>query len=226
MNSPRHDTWALVLAPVLLFLTACVYTPPSDSPESMPAVLPTAMPTSIPAITAAQVVRVIDGDTVWVEIDGQIFDVRYIGMDTPETVHRQVGVECYGPEASQRNRELVESQTVYLEKDVSETDRYSRLLRYVSLSDGRMVNEVLVAEGFAEAKTYPPDTKYEDRFSEAETAAKAAKKGMWGECAEPGPPPSDVLEPTLGARGGASRGNPRRCGTGSRFGWRGGCAGP
>jgi micrococcal nuclease len=77
------------------------------------------------------VTRVVDGDTIKVEIDGVQYDVRYIGIDTPETVHPSQPVGCFGPEASARNKELVDGKRVGLEKDVSEMDRYGRLLRYV-----------------------------------------------------------------------------------------------
>ncbi len=89
----------------------------------------------------------VDGDTIDVLMEGREYRVRYIGIDTPETVHPTRGEEPYGREASSRNKELVSGQTVYLEKDVSETDRYGRLLRYVWLADGSMVNATLVAEG-------------------------------------------------------------------------------
>jgi micrococcal nuclease len=80
---------------------------------------------------AAQVVRVIDGDTIVVSIGGLNQTARYIGVDTPETVHPTRPVKCYGPEASIRNKTLVEGQTVYLERDITETDRFGRLLRYI-----------------------------------------------------------------------------------------------
>ncbi|MDA0263713.1 MAG: thermonuclease family protein [Chloroflexi bacterium] len=127
-----------------------------------------------------QVVNVVDGDTIDVLIDGIPHRVRYIGIDTPETVHPARGVEPYGKEASARNRELVEGVTVYLEKDVSETDRYDRLLRYVWLEDGTMVNEMLVAEGYAQVSTFPPDVKYAERFLVAQRAARDAGLGLWG----------------------------------------------
>ena len=90
------------------------------------------------------------------------YRVRYIGIDTPETVHPTRGEEPYGREASTRNRELVMGETIYLEKDVSETDRHGRLLRYVWLDGETMVNAALVAEGYAQVSTYPPDVKYAD----------------------------------------------------------------
>ncbi len=110
----------------------------------------------VPVATESQVkvVRVIDGDTI--EIAGGAH-VRYIGMDTPETYPK---VEFYGPEAKAKNIELVEGKLVTLEKDVSETDKYGRLLRYVYV-DGVFVNGELVRLGYAEAVSYPPDTRYQ-----------------------------------------------------------------
>jgi micrococcal nuclease len=122
----------------------------------------------------ARVVRVIDGDTI--EIAGGTH-VRYIGMDTPETYPE---VEFYGPEAKAKNIELVEGKLVTLEKDVSETDKYGRLLRYVYV-DGVFVNGELVRLGYARAAAYPPDTKYQWQLEQLEKEAKAAKLGIWGD---------------------------------------------
>lgn len=119
--------------------------------------------------------RVIDGDTI--ELEGGE-TVRYIGIDTPETKHPDKGVECFGEEAYQANSKLLENKYVTLAKDVSETDKYDRLLRYVYLDD-LMVNEYLVREGFARASSYPPDVKYQDRFSAAEREAREANRGLW-----------------------------------------------
>ena len=129
-----------------------------------------------PVATESQVkvVRVIDGDTI--EIAGGAH-VRYIGMDTPEIYS---GVEFYGPEAKAKNIELVEGKLVTLEKDVSETDKYGRLLRYVYV-DGVFVNGELVRLGYAEAVSYPPDTRYQWQLEQLEKEAKAAKRGIWGE---------------------------------------------
>lgn len=133
--------------------------------------------------TEAKVVRVIDGDTFEIE-GGQT--IRLITTDTPETVHPSKPVECMGKEASAKTKELIEGKTVRLEKDVSETDRYGRLLRYVYLEDGRMLNEVLIQEGFANAVSYPPDVKYLDRLRAAEASAKSSKWGLWsGVCDKP-----------------------------------------
>ena len=137
------------------------------------------------------VVRVIDGDTI--EIEGGE-KVRYIGINTPESKDPRKEVECYAKEAESKNRDLVEGKKVVLEKDISETDRYGRLLRYVYL-DGVMINELLVREGYAQASSYPPDVKYQDRFNEAEKQARAEQKGLWGEVCNPSPSPT--LVPTI-----------------------------
>ena len=130
----------------------------------------------------AGVVRVVDGDTIVVRLAGQDRRLRYIGMDTPETVKPGSPVEWLGPEASRANEALVEGRTVVLEKDVSETDQYGRLLRYVWLVDGdrwTLVNLVLIERGFAQVETDPPDVKYADRFVAAQRAARDAGLGLW-----------------------------------------------
>ncbi len=145
----------------------------------------------------AVVTRVVDGDTIQVKLKGKIYTVRYIGVDAPESTRQK---DCYGSEASTYNRSLVmpkgRGATVRLEMDVSETDRYGRLLRYVYLADGTMVNEALVANGFAQVSTYPPDVKYQERFVEAQRIARDAASGLWGKCAaRPTPAPSVVSAP-------------------------------
>lgn len=124
-----------------------------------------------------KVLRVIDGDTI--KIEGNKI-VRYIGIDAPETVHPNKSVQCYGKEASSKNRELVEGREVELEKDVSEVDKYGRLLRYVWIGN-MLVNEYLVREGYARSSAYPPDIKYQNRFLEAQRKAREEKKGLWGD---------------------------------------------
>lgn len=128
----------------------------------------------------------IDGDTIELA-DGR--RVRYIGVDTPETVDPRKTVQCFGREAAAKNRELVEGQQIEMEKDISETDKYGRLLRYVyigdpSASSGQaiFVNDYLVRYGFARASTYPPDIKYQDQFQQAENEAQEFNRGLWGSC--------------------------------------------
>jgi micrococcal nuclease len=127
----------------------------------------------------AKVTKVIDGDTVSLE-SGET--IRYIGIDTPEVSQ---GKECFAEEATKANQELVLGKVVRLEKDISEKDRYKRLLRYLwvdSESGEIFVNEYLVRQGFALAVTYPPDVKYSDLFREAEKEARDKNSGLWGKC--------------------------------------------
>ena len=120
----------------------------------------------------ATVTRVIDGDTIILVTGHQ---VRYIGIDTPE-VHPEL--ETYGMEAWQANRRLVEGKEVRLEPDVSDTDKYGRLLRYVYVND-KFVNAELVRQRLAEAKAYPPDTKYQGYLEQLEREARQEGRGMW-----------------------------------------------
>jgi micrococcal nuclease len=157
---------------------------PTESPGSGIATPSTAaaetVEPSVPAgLTPAKVTRVVDGDTIEVEIDGQAYKVRYIGIDTPETVHPSKPVQCFGPEASARNKELVEGKTVGVEKDVSETDDFGRLLRYVWVGS-EMVNATLVSSGYAQVATYPPDVKYQQHFLDLQRQARDAGLGLWG----------------------------------------------
>lgn len=134
----------------------------------------------------ARVVRITDGDTIRVLVSGQEDRLRYIGIDTPESVAPNTTVEPFALAATAANARLVEGREVVLEKDVSETDRFDRLLRYVWLAppdapDGAwvLVNLELVRSGLAEARAYPPDTKYHGLLEAAESDARAARLGMW-----------------------------------------------
>jgi len=158
--------------------------------EIVEAVLASPLPSPVPTpvvqignLEQSTVTRVVDGDTIKLE-DGRT--LRYIGIDTPETVAPQKPVECFGQEASEFNRNLVEGKSVWLEKDVSETDRYGRLLRYVYLdpeaSLSAQVNYRLVAEGYAYASSYPPDVKWQSVFAEVQRQAREQGIGMWRSC--------------------------------------------
>ncbi len=124
-----------------------------------------------------KVIRIIDGDTIVLETGQR---VRYIGINTPELSDKRPQVKQLAYEAKQFNSQLVYKKLVRLEKDVSETDKYGRLLRYVYLPDGTFVNLKLVEEGYAFATPYPPDVKYQKLFKTAETQARIHKKGIWG----------------------------------------------
>jgi micrococcal nuclease len=127
------------------------------------------------------VVRAVDGDTIVVRLDGREQRVRYIGVNTPESVDPRREVQCFGKEAAERNRALVAGKVVGLEKDVSETDQYGRLLRYVAV-DGVLVNAELIRDGYARSTTYPPDVRYAERFRALEREAREARRGLWGKC--------------------------------------------
>jgi len=125
--------------------------------------------------------RVVDGDTIEVLINGSPEDVRYIGIDTPESVAPGEPVECYGHEAADANARLVEGETVRLDFDAERRDPYGRLLAYVYLDD-LMVNAELVRRGFATTLTIPPNDSHADRFARLERQAGAAGRGLWGAC--------------------------------------------
>jgi len=125
-----------------------------------------------------KVTRVIDGDTVEIEGGERI---RYIGIDTPETVDPRKPVQCFGVEASNKNKELVEGKEIRLEKDITDRDKYNRLLRYVWVGD-TFINLELVKQGFAYSYSYPPDIKYQDQFVNAQQEAREAKRGLWDTC--------------------------------------------
>ena len=168
---------SLVCIVLALSLVAC------EQPPAVP-------PDSVEALAT----RVVDGDTIEVEIEGESYKVRYIGIDTPELHDPAKPVEYYAQEAYEKNRELVEGKTVFLEKDVSETDRYGRLLRYVYVGDV-FVNAYLVQQGYAQVSTYPPDVKYQERFLELQREAREAGRGLWGPILTPASPGEVVIDP-------------------------------
>jgi len=160
----------------------------SPATSTPPLAIRTATPYVRPGLVPARVTRVVDGDTIHVELGGKDYRLRYIGIDTPETVDPRRPVGCFGAEASERNRQLVEGRTVGLEKDVSETDSFGRLLRYVWVED-QMVNEALVEEGYALAATYPPDVRYSGVFVSLQAQAREGKRGLWGAACSGSPSP-------------------------------------
>ncbi len=140
------------------------------------------------AVSRARVLHVIDGDTLVIEGGST---VRLLGIDAPETSNPALAHEQpYGREATLRLQALVEDQKVLLERDISETDRYGRLLRHVWL-DGRLVSEILVAEGVARVYRIPPDRRYAERLAKAEERARKAGVGLWS---LPQPTPIGVFQ--------------------------------
>jgi len=130
-----------------------------------------------------QVVEVNDGDTITVKSNGQQERVRLIGIDTPEKNHPEKPVQCFAEAASKRLEELIDGQDVALEADPENTnrDRYDRLLRYVYLPDGQMLNRKMVEEGYAFAYLAFPHSRLSE-FEQLETQAREADLGLWRAC--------------------------------------------
>ncbi len=134
-----------------------------------------------PSAASALVVRVVDGDTIEARIGDRVEDVRYIGVDTPETVKPDTPVQCFGPQASAFNHRLVEHRQVRLVFGVERRDVYGRLLAYVYLSR-RFVNARLVRRGLARSLTIPPNDRFAPLFRRLEIGAARAGRGLWGAC--------------------------------------------
>jgi endonuclease YncB( thermonuclease family) len=180
-------------AVVIALITALVACGPTEGPPSISTSPP--RPTNAPQATAVQtpsgetpqstpplseggrearVTRIIDGDTIEVDVGGTVFQVRYIGIDCPEAGHP------LGPEATEVNRRLVENKTVRLVEDRSDVDGFDRLLRYVYVGD-LLVNAEMVRLGYARAVSYPPNVLHDALFAELELQAREASAGLWAE---------------------------------------------
>ncbi len=149
-----------------------------------------------------RVSRVIDGDTIEVQQHGTT-GIRLIGIDTPETVHPTEPIGCFGIAASNFTKRMLEGQMVRLEYDVERSDHYGRTLAYVFV-DGLLFNQTLVARGYAQVTTYPPNEKYVERFLAARQGARASSRGFWGQC--PNRPDGDDGPALNGGRGGDAPG--------------------
>ncbi|SNB59995.1 thermonuclease family protein [Thermoflexus hugenholtzii] len=180
--------------------------PPTLSPMSAPAPRSEAL-RSLPGadcvppgrpVQPARLVRILDGDTIDVQIEGRTYRVRYIGIDAPERG------QAFYAEATAANRRLLGSGPLRLVRDVSETDRYGRLLRYVFAGDV-FVNRALVEGGYAQVMTVPPDVSCAQTFLAAEREARSAGRGLWGL-----PPPTATpirIQPTRTPAPTPERGN-------------------
>jgi micrococcal nuclease len=132
----------------------------------------------------ARVLRVVDGDTILVAVGGRSERVRYIGIDTPESVKPGTPVQCYAKRASRENEQLVGGRTVRLVGDAEARDRYGRRLAYVYRSgDGLFVNAALVRDGYARTMTIAPNTAHATEFAGLARTARASARGLWGACA-------------------------------------------
>jgi len=124
------------------------------------------------------VVRVVDGDTIYVKLADRVEKIRYIGVDAPEIHHPLRGGKPGGREAAAVNRRLVVGRHVRLELDVRTRDRYGRLLAYVWIGD-TMINAELVRQGYAQVMTVPPNVRYQELFVKLQRQARDAHRGLW-----------------------------------------------
>lgn len=141
-------------------------------------------------LITGKVVKVVDGDTINIKINGNEEKVRLIGVDTPETHHPSKPLQPFGLEAENYTRAQLTGKIVYLEVDVTERDRYGRLLAYVWLSPpsaipdseirSKMFNAELLLNGYAQILTIPPNVKYVDYFRKYQTEARESAQGLWG----------------------------------------------
>jgi micrococcal nuclease len=186
-----RTTLALAMVALILGLAACRV--PAPTPTLSPTATPSPTETPIPGeMQEALVLRVIDGDTIVVDLNGGQYRVRYIGIDTPETHHPTDGADNFGFEATEANRSFVpQGSRVLLQRDISETDIYGRLLRYVFVDDV-LVNAEIVRMGLARVLFYEPDVLYEPEIKQAEAEALAAKRGIYGP-----PPTPPAVQPLL-----------------------------
>lgn len=131
--------------------------------------------------TFYEVTKVVDGDTLRVIVDGTEERVRLIGINTPELVDPRKEVECFGVEASKQMKNLAEGEIVRLEYDESQSlrDTYGRLLAYVYLEDGQMLNRKMIADGYAYEYTYMTPYKYQSEFKDLQNLARASERGLW-----------------------------------------------
>jgi len=142
----------------------------------------TATATPSDDVVRAELVKVVDGDTITVAKDGDPkVTVRLLGIDTPETVHPNKDVECFGQEASSYLKTLLSDDTVLLQYDESQgmTDKYGRELAYIYKEDGTFVNRSMVSEGYAYEYTYNIPYYYQGVFQKEERDAREAERGLW-----------------------------------------------
>jgi|GEM_PF-639245 len=202
-NTPPAPTATVVPASTTVVPESTTVVPAPATAVPQPA---TQVPVTNPRIPAgalvAQVVRIVDGDTVRVLLDGQEIVTRLIGIDTPETKAPNAPIECFGPEASDFATTTLTGQTVYLEYDPTQDrlDRYDRHLVYLWLSDGRNFNELMITDGYAFEYTYDKPYKYVDAFRAAQNDARTNQRGLWSPstCAGSTSAPAAPVAPVSG----------------------------
>lgn len=193
MTKKKKWTWGAFLAAIAVASGVGITNDDDLAQKQEPAAVETQAPTPEPTTpspapvatpTGFEVDRVVDGDTVRIVTDAGVKTVRIIGIDTPETVHPRMDVECYGPEASAEAKRLLEGTRVTIERDPTQgsLDRYGRVLGYVTMEDGRDFGQHMIEGGFAEEVTYDGMYENQGEYRTYERIAKIQEKGMWSAC--------------------------------------------
>ena len=174
----QHLQIIFISISIVLSITACSYRDETQSVKSDISSLPFVSSLSQYTMRKEKVSRVIDGDTIQLK-NGET--VRYLDINTPETVHPSKPIECYGRNSSDHNKKLVNGKTIYLFTGINSRDKYGRTLAYV-YTENSFVNGELVAEGFAEARSYGQPGILFRELKELHNMAKSKTKGLWGKC--------------------------------------------
>lgn len=188
MMSWRNATgWLVAFAALVVFAYSAIDADDENAPSNGSAAA-RSEPTTPGQKAMARVLRVVDGDTIVVRATGAGGDergpavrVRYIGVDTPESVKPDTPVECFGKEAARANRRLVDGKTVELVSDRELYDKYGRTLAFVYVN-GKFVNAELIRKGYAETIEVPPNTSKADEFAALQRVAIRTNTGLWGAC--------------------------------------------
>lgn len=163
----KHAVWACMV--LVAFIVAQIYVSPAKAEDREGYFI------------VATILDVVDGDTAKVDIEGKVYTVRMLGIDTPESVHPSKPVQCFAKEATHRARQILNDQVVILEFDPSQglLDKYDRLLAFVWMNEKAMYNSIMIAEGYAFEYTYNTPYKYQREFREYERIAREQKVGLW-----------------------------------------------
>lgn len=166
---------------VLFVALASTRIAPIQIPESISPQVASVSETQTTSVDTYSVVRVVDGDTIVVSKNGLETKVRMIGINTPESVDPRKTVQCFGLEASHKTKELLEGQTVRLTLDPTQsaTDKYGRTLAYVYRSDGLLINQELIQQGYAYEYTYKLPYQFQKEFKTLEKTARENGYGLW-----------------------------------------------
>lgn len=181
--SSKHSVRILIFAVISLIIGAINTSGKQSEPSKITPQNVSEIAAPVASMSGSvSVVKVVDGDTISVLLNGKKETVRFIGIDTPEVVDPRKLVQCFGNEASEKTKQLLTGKSIVLQDDPSQGDRdkYSRLLRYVFL-DGININKLLIKDGYAHEYTYRLPYVYQSEFKAAEVDAREHKRGLWAD---------------------------------------------